>query len=601
MIGCLVGCSGRTGVQEAPPSRSVYVRAMQEVPSGPSSRTYIGGEALDRTLWSELDEISVYWRPAGGDGDVTGHPFGCYRIYADEALFSATIPDMAAGEYTYYAACPAPATVSGTSVTYTLPAVQDGTYDMRTGDIRRKGARSPYAGNYDFMLAAPVAGEALTGGAELPALRFYHQCHVMRIQVPTGRNRWGADVTKLRVQFPADVVGDLTMDMAKPFAAPVLSNGVSTVWAHLSEPFTESSEDDPDGRYVWLFLCPAKIDGDVTFTAYDDNGYQSQSITIAMNKTLEAGKITPVNLTVPQELPLTWIDFSITGNNLGEEPQRVIVKAPEGGKFRNGTDTCSFVTNADNKYSLAFYNAYDGLDNGAILRDGEFTFTYDSENAIVSESRRIGDFTPQERTSVELTVPYLFHEDFAGVGSQGKDNFTSELSGYGLTGWSGSNFILQQNVCACLSAYIGSSVQTNPDKGTNTRARLDTPLLTGIKEGKSVTLSVSFDIGGTKADGTLSNHKTLYSMYEFGSDTKTGAVEYTQGIGNVVVSEDAGTDGSYTNLPLQKRDIEVAGCTSAHRLVWRTSFRVYDPNWASALTAKTVYVYIDNIKVSIKK
>ena len=39
--------------------------------------------------------------------------------------------DLEAGDYTYYAAYPAPESVDGTRATYTLPAVQDGTYDMR--------------------------------------------------------------------------------------------------------------------------------------------------------------------------------------------------------------------------------------------------------------------------------------------------------------------------------------------------------------------------------------------------------------------------------------------------------------------------------------
>ena len=67
----------------------------------------------------------------------------------------------------------------------------------------------------------------------------------------------------------------------------------------------------------------------------------------------------------------------------------------------------------------------------------------------------------------------------------------------------------------------------------------------------------------------------------------------------VVALEDAGTGGSYTALPLHREGIEVPGCTGAHRLSWRTSYRI-EYAGASTITGKTVYVYLDNIKVSIK-
>ena len=128
----------------------------------------------------------------------------------------------------------------------------------------------------------------------------------MRIQIPEGRNLWGVGVRKLRVEFPRDVVGTMTADMAAPTAPPVLTEGSATVTAVLSEPLHESEEDSPDGAYVWLFLCPGQVSGTVRFTAYDANGYQSGSLEVEMDRMLEAGRITPVNLTVPQELPVAW-------------------------------------------------------------------------------------------------------------------------------------------------------------------------------------------------------------------------------------------------------------------------------------------------------
>ena len=375
--GCSAGMGNGCGEEVL---RRVYVCAVQEgeVPE-PVSRTFIGGEALDRCFWSERDTIGVYYRSADDAGSPVGRAFGCYRAYPGEALFAAEMPAMAEGEYSYYGAYPLPERMDGTSVTWHLPAVQSGRY---------RG----YSENFDFMLAEPVRGQALTSEAEELSMNFIHQCHVMRIQIPEGRNLWGVGVRKLRVEFPRDVVGTMTADMAAPTAPPVLTEGSATVTAVLSEPLHESEEDSPDGAYVWLFLCPGQVSGTVRFTAYDANGYQSGSLEVEMDRMLEAGRITPVNLTVPQELPVAWIDLSVTGNNLGEEPERFTVRAPEGAKFRNGTDTCSFEINSQNSYRLCYYDRYDGIDNGALMKNGEFTFTYESASAVVSERRTVAPF-----------------------------------------------------------------------------------------------------------------------------------------------------------------------------------------------------------------
>ena len=435
--GCSAGMGNGCGEEVL---RRVYVCAVQEgeVPE-PVSRTFIGGEALDRCFWSERDTIGVYYRSADDAGSPVGRAFGCYRAYPGEALFAAEMPAMAEGEYSYYGAYPLPERMDGTSVTWHLPAVQSGRY---------RG----YSENFDFMLAEPVRGQALTSEAEALSMNFIHQCHVMRIQIPEGRNLWGVGVRKLRVEFPRDVVGTMTADMAAPTAPPVLTEGSATVTAVLSEPLHESEEDSPDGAYVWLFLCPGQVSGTVRFTAYDANGYQSGSLEVEMDRMLEAGRITPVNLTVPQELPVAWIDLSVTGNNLGEEPERFTVRAPEGAKFRNGTDTCSFEINSQNSYRLCYYDRYDGIDNGALMKNGEFTFTYESASAVVSERRTVAPFPEAGGTPVGLTVPYLFYEDFSGAAG-GEDDSTVELDGYSLPDWSGSRFGLEAGTAARISAY----------------------------------------------------------------------------------------------------------------------------------------------------
>lgn len=598
------GCSKNDTYFEHTPDKGdkVYIRAYQnrgiQNPDF-TTKTVIGGESLDKTYWSELDQIMIYYRPAEGSDPLSSQPFSLYRPYPDETLFSATMPEQSATDYTYYGAYPIPESVDGTRVTYTLPAIQDGTYDMRNYDITDPDTYDSYKGNLDIMIAEPATAPALQNGEAL-GMNFHHQCHVLRVQVPKGRNQWGENVQKLRIEFPTAVVGKMELDLTNPSAAPTLSEGSNTINVELKESLIESEEDAADGCYVWVFLCPTTVNGTIRFTAYDANGYQSNSLTTTVDKTMAAGAITPITLTVPDELPVTWIDFSITGNNLGETPNTFTVTAPEGAVFRNGTNEQTFTVNSSNTYSLGFYNEIDGVNNGDLIKNGLSTITYDSDHAIVSEKKQLS-FTANSRSPINLTVPYLFYEDFSSISAQDETDDTKELDSYNLSGWSGSRFGLQANTSAMIFGYLGSSVLTDPDRGDNHRGRIDTPFLSGLKDGVNVSLRVSFDVGGTKKNGNTIFNKTtvMYSQYGFGTDTKTGTLNGDDNsIENVFIdNEEPGTDGSYTNLPIH-RDVTVTDCTNRHRLSWRASFRV-NGQGLSTITAGRTYIYIDNIKVSI--
>ena len=411
MIGAAVyfcaGCSAKQDTPKitAPVEIFLNATAQQEPDASPApeTKTIIGGSRLDRVFWSERDTISVYWRASGSAEALSvGQRFHCYQYSPSVSTFATQMDVMAPGSYDYYAAFPKPAAVNGTQVSYDLPAVQDGTYDMRSGQSHS----APYTGNLDYMLAEPLTGRPGLASDNAMTMNFVHQCHVMRIQVPTGRNRWGRPIRKLRVEFPSPVVGRMTMDLTAPTAAPSLSGGSNTVTAALRQPLDESAEDAPDGKYVWLFLCPGTVNGTVRFIAYDEDGNQITSISQQIDRTLEAGRITPVNLTIPGSLSITRLSFSITGNNLGETPNSFTVKAPDGALFSDGSNTQNFTVNADNNYAVSFYSQTDGVNHSELIRTGGLTFIYDSNRAIVSETRQIA-FTEEGSLDVGLTVPYL--------------------------------------------------------------------------------------------------------------------------------------------------------------------------------------------------
>lgn len=580
---CAWGCSDNYS-RSSGAGHEIYITVSQS--SGSPTKTVIGGENLDRVFWCESDKIGFYFTPDGTADRMQSSELGAYRIYPDHAVFSATLPDGIQDiPYDCFAVCPVPESVSGFNATFTLPAQQKGTYTSTVS-----------SDNYDFMVASPASGVMLSLMDSPLQMAFSHKTHVMRIQVPSGRNKWGADIKKIRIEFPVPVVGKLTVDMSRPDAAPVLSEGTGTVYLDLNDVLNESEEDSPDGVYVWAFLAPVTVRGEVKFTAYDTNNYQSETISLTLDKELQPGRITPVNLTVPEELPVTWIDMTVTGNNLGEDIDSFTVTAPEGARFRNGTDKMTFARNDSNLYPIGFYASYDGIDNASIFRTGDFTIEYESQNAIVSDAVRFGDFQPGGHTSFGITVPYLLYEDFSEVSEASGSNTTSTLETYGLSGWSGSNFSMSAGTSFRMHMYQGTSTSSLD----NRYGRLDSSFLTGLKEGATVDLEVSFDIGGTTASGTLSNPKIMYSRYAFGSDKTQGAISYENDIENIVVGyEDAGSDGGYENLPLHKT-VQLQGITCGHRLSWRASFRNDGGSLFSTITAKTVYVYVDNIKVSIK-
>ena len=596
------GCSKSNEYPEHHPNRGgeVYIRAYQNgesAASDASTKTVIGGEALDKTFWTELDQIMIYYRPADNADPLSSQPFSFYRPYPDETLFSATMPAQPEASYAYYGAYPIPESIDGTRVTYTLPATQDGSYDMRNYDITDPATHSSYKGNLDIMIAEPRTAPALQNGEAL-GMNFHHQCHVLRVQVPTGRNQWGENVRKLRIEFPTAVVGKMELDLTDPAAAPVLTEGSNTINIELKKPLIESEEDAVDGCYVWVFLCPTTVNGTIRFTAFDENGYQSNSLTTTVNKTMAAGAITPITLTVPDELPVTWIDFSIIGNNLGENPNSFTVTAPEGATFRNGTNEQTFTVNSDNIYSVAFYSEVDGVPIRDLIQNQGLTLTYDSEHARVSEIKKIAT-TTGNRTSINLTVPYLFYEDFSNISAfnSNLDQTSGNpdaiwLDQFGTEGWS---------VCRT-AAEAGKSLKISVRHETVAQypGRVDSPMLTGIKEGKTVKVSVTFNAGQTS--------KWDYCKFGTTQDNNLHKGDNEPENGYKEISFDVTNNISYDFIPSTytiQNESFINNCTNTTRLSWNVvrTYQYGNP-WENednqnAWYSRTWYIYIDNIKVSI--
>ena len=543
----------------------------------PETKTIIGGENLDKVLWSEKDRIRLYYRPVETEDAFAPVDLGVYRIYPDETVFTGEVTVSEGTTYDCRAVYPEPESVSGDIAVFDLPATQNGLYDSGVDGT-----------SCDIMVASPLSGQDFGEDSAPVELSFIHKCHAFRIQIPTGKNHFGMDVKKLRVEFPSEVVGKLSVDMSDPEAPATLSEGVSTVWLDLTKVLKESETGSADGIYAWIFTAPTTVSGDVRFTAYSRENYQSESISVNLDKTLEEGRITPVTLAVPAEPEYASMTLKVGTNNLGEDYRTVTVKAPAGAKFRNGAETVVFERNEAEEYPIEFYANVEGADNLTPMKSGDLTVEFESEHAIVScEPISLADFTWGETgRTFDRDVPYLLYEDFSGATERNGDNQTEMLDSYNLPGWSASNYSISAGQGLRLHRYVGAAFGLKEEKP----GRLDSPMLANLKDGLAVRLTVSFDIGGTTYKDRLGNE--LNSTYGFGTGTKSGAVEASSDIENIVISyEAAGTGGTYTNLPLHKT-VEIEA-TNDNRLSWRSMSNV--PGYMIG----TVYVYIDNIKVQI--
>jgi len=560
-----------------------------------STKTSMSADGL-HFLWDEGDEISLWAKASDGSYALDNQTFKNFASPDNSrstAYFGTTLPSpMPEGTYTYYISYPKPLSTSGTTVRYEVPKIQN-------GDV---------SGGLDITVAEPVTGPELkpvteAGPVEEPLkVRMKHLLHFLRFYIPEGNDEMEGAVEKIEFTMPQTVAGELDVDVASAGANPV-GEGSTGITMKLRTPLEASPADSKQSAVAAIIppQTPYGAGESMQVTIYSANKYSKLNFDLA-GRTFDPGHITGVPLKPGAVLdrPQFPVNFTLTSNNLGEDIQNITLTLPEGVNWP-GTMSNVYKYSKSDGTLLAIGDSFkihtvEEEEFKAISKQ-KVAIRFESENAVLHDTLAIADLSTAVSASLSLDCPYLFFEDFSEVKSfSSNDEYSGSSAGSFdpkafLNGWS----------AARAGAQAGTAIRLACRRETalaNYSARADSPFLSGLKDGKIVDLDVQFD---------YSMDRKEYTTWPF----KNPEVSQTVHVGFIKVSENYSsgdedgtfpgsfevneTSGSYTNIN-HTYSYYLTGVGAPLRLSWRTV-----PETDGAPGNSTLWLYLDNIKVKIKK
>ena len=493
---------------------------------------------------------------------------------------------MPDGTYSYVMTYPIPVSADGVRAVFRVPSRQDG--------LASDGV--------DILVSDPVVGKALAplsdetsiDESQILKVRMRHLLHFLRFYIPEGNDPFCEPLTEIEFSMPQAIVGELSVDVADPSSVS-LSGGGRSVNLELDKPISVSESA------VAGIIPPASVysSGEMmNVTVYSENKWSELPSVALDGRDFAAGHITPVPIRPTDVRPLYQIRFSLDSNNLGEDPQCIRLTLPQGVKWPGSeTNVLDFASDHDGLIKVGDTFVLKVKDEAAFraLSSKALTVTYESESAIVSESLAFGDLSSVSKAAFSLNCPYLFFEDFSGVGDQtSHDEWSMANAGSKnpvafLDGWSAARFGTKAGTSLRLACRRETSVDYT--------ARADSPFLSGLKNGVAVGLEVAFDYSMDRTGYATPG----FSVPEISQTVKVG---YITTSANLKSGDDSGnfpssftvneTGGSYTNIG-HSYSTELTDVTPPLRLSWLTA-----PEHKAGTTNNTCWLYIDNIKVKIK-
>lgn len=577
---------------------------------GSQTRTEMLPNGLS-AAWAPDDEIAVWARNSSGSYILAKQTFKTYGIDAGRGFFTSELAtEMAEDTYTYMCCYPVPVSVSGTKVSFDLPAEQDGKASA--------GA--------DIMIADPVSYGPL---GPLPdpedhssmSMSMNRLMHQFRFFVPEGANGTGEDVVEVIIGMPQNIAGTVTADISDPSAAPVLENGTDIMVLELADPIGESqSLDDAE------FACASVFPYGGTYTAADYMNIQAYTKSYRLSlepislagRTFAAGHSTPVQIVPGSYEKYYRLSMKVGDNFIGEVLDNITISF-------NGTPWYTYV-NTDGKYAN-FTHAVEAYGNDgkdaydlivSSIESGNATYTYETEHALVERPLTAG-MMKYDGNRIELDlgdVPYLLYEDFTDALHTAHDDDYSagidsdmNLAGYlldgymPLNGWNAARFSILEGDCV----RINCRFQSGGFVPARYCGRLDTPALKYLKSGVSVRVAVEFDEAIQIPAGlNIDDSKTKSGRFYVGWHTKSegSSINGVQGnsisnIGNIVYTSELSANESLSDMQTTSVNIDSAGPSTRIVFSVSTNRTSGDGVLGTIASNSCYYLYLDNIKVYI--
>ncbi len=583
--------------------------------------------------WSNGDQVAMWAKPQNGtDYTFSNQTFKNWFVSADSqnAYFTTKLGNaMAEGTYNYYVYYPTPPSANGTTATFTIPSTQDGKMGDGADIMMAQGsgiALQSLDSNNDFVIDKPEG---------YPSFTTKHLIHSLMFYVPAGEH-WGFpdNETIERIVFTmpssAAATGTVTADVTA--AVPALStptNGSNTIALNLTDPIGPSSGNDLD--FAAAAIIPPSTtfgEGDnITIKVYTQTKAASQSISLNGrgtgaqydNMRMAANRVTPVVLNCSNATDRPKISFRIKNNNLGEQPYKITLTSAETStKWKDGDDHIYEYYTGSETSTIANGSGFDLYSNEELLPtiSGKIvTVTYESKSAIVTETITMPTITANGPNNISLNVPYLFSEDFSTINTYGFDVVTgaqgTAITGYDLSiansskdnvnpglrkGWTGAR---TGGNADGKSIRVGSRVDRVWGY-THTYGRLDSPALSGIKNGIKANVIVSFNYsGGRDGDSGYSPRAIFgYTTTEGVINGKTGSfssdADNWENIEGYTLIPSISTSGSFTNIT-QSMTYNINSCSNDYRLSWQ----IRGTGEGGFISNGNQWMFIDNIKVQI--
>lgn len=557
-------------------------------------------------VWEDGDYLSVWALGADGTYALSNQHFVTYGINADHGYFTSVLDKaMPQGQYTYYCCYPVPVSVDGTKATFAVPSSQDG----------------KVSGGADIMIATPVIYGAMGplpdpddhSGMSMEMNRMMHQ---FRFQIPsTSAELQGTPVERMVLTFPAPVVGNVSFDLADLSSEAVLESSSNVITLNLSDPLSKEKQN-----YACVAFVPAEFsEGQyLHIKAYTEDKIVEVDPIDLCARNFQPGHSTPVRLVAKALKEYKYsISVKIAANNLGEDINSITFKAPSGCIWpEQASNIMVYEPGRKIKAGDEFVLRFEDESQYRTFSKKTIEVTYDSDNAVTHQTLAVSDLSSVNATTMSLTVPYLFFENFSSIADYGFDVVTgaqgTAVTGYDLSvpnsnknnvnpglaqGWTGA----RTGGGAGQSIRVGSRIDRVLGY-THTYGRLDSPPMSSLKEDAVVNVKVSFRYsGGRDGDSGYSPRAVCGHTYTSGPiDGKTGSFSSDEdGWENIQQPElipSISLDGSYSNVS-QSMTFTIDGCDRDCRISWM----IRATGTGGLISNGNQWMYIDDVAVQIVK